>query len=178
MSAARLGKLSVTTSVRNKPIAQNCTVAIRLGSMCPFAGQDHSAFLARNSVGVGISLRSDHRRMRAKGDLSCDLGNIKKPALISRVSLFVVPRISPDPAAAPARGATHMHRTAGPADNRPRLSQSHMMAAARRPLKLSAIVDPGHDVAVGCASWQVARTWPDDGPGCACGPNFPERSVN
>jgi hypothetical protein len=55
MSAPRSGKLSITMSVTTKPIMQNCTVAIRLGSLSPVAGKDHSgvALLARNSVGIG-----------------------------------------------------------------------------------------------------------------------------
>jgi hypothetical protein len=69
-------------SMTNKPIAQNCTVAIRSGSMWVFAGQDHSglAFLARNSVGIGSFPLSGDERMYANAIPDCDLGNSKEMA--------------------------------------------------------------------------------------------------
>jgi len=40
-------------------------------------------------------------------------------------------------------------------------NEAQRIVAVEPALKLSTIVDHGHDVAVGCASWQVARTRPD-----------------
>jgi hypothetical protein len=73
------GKQNITMSVTNKAIRQNCTIAIRSGSMCVFAGEDHSgfAFLARNSVGIGSFPSVQRRKMYVNAIPDCDLGNSK-----------------------------------------------------------------------------------------------------